>query len=31
METLGMSSVLVSNLGWREEVSIDPARRIAER
>lgn len=31
METLDMSAVLVSNLGWREEALIDPARRIAER
>ncbi len=30
METLGMSSVLVSDLGLREGVLIDLARRITE-
>jgi exopolyphosphatase/guanosine-5'-triphosphate,3'-diphosphate pyrophosphatase len=30
-ETLGMSVVLVSDLGLREGVLIDLARRIAER
>ncbi len=31
METLGMSAVLVSDFGLREEVLIDLAKRITAR